>query len=113
MLEVAECIDHRDAGVLRHAGNGGMRKCSQHDAIDPALEVVRDVAQLLAGVDARGRLIDKHCMSAEAGDARFKGKPRAQRGLLEEHDDLLTGKGAAKIRWARLQKRGEVENAAN
>ena len=83
MFEFAERIDHRDARVLRHSRYGRMSKCAQHQAIDPALEVVSDVAEFLARVDARGCLVDKEGMSAEAGDTGLKGEARPQRAVGE------------------------------
>ena len=62
-----------------------------------------DVIERLAGIEAAGRLIDKKCAAAETVHSGFKGKPRAQRGLLEEHHHLLAGKNAAEIRGPLLE----------
>ncbi len=59
MLQFAESIDHRNGRMLRHGGDGLVRKRAQHDAVDPALQVVRHVAQALASAQARLRLIDE------------------------------------------------------
>src|SRR5580692_2314579 len=60
--------------MLRHALNGLLREGAQHDQIDPALEIVRHIAQRFARVQALFRLIDKHRISAQSGHAK---NPRA------------------------------------
>ena len=89
MLEVAEGIDHGDAGVLRHFGDGLVRIGAQHDDADPALDVARDVGQGFALAQGRLGLVDEERGAAEGVHRRLEGEARAQRGLLEEHDHLL------------------------
>src|SRR5438270_1632567 len=110
MLEIAQGIDDGNAGVLGHRGDGRVSEGAQNDAIDPALEVVSDVAQLLAGIDARSRLIDEERMSTHTRDAGFEGQACAQRRLLEKHDNLFARQGAAKIRWTLLHQRREIKD---
>ena len=50
MLDLAQGIDHRNAGMLRHAFDSFVRKRAQHDSADPALQIMRDVAQTLARI---------------------------------------------------------------
>ena len=71
--------------MLRHSRYCRVSEGAQYYAIDPALEVVSDVAKLFARVDARGGLVDKERVSAHAGDTSLESKPRSQRGLFEEH----------------------------
>ena len=54
MLQVAERVDHRNAGVLRHSLDRVVRVSAQHNGIHPALHVVRDVAQVFARIEAAG-----------------------------------------------------------
>src|SRR5690348_17135891 len=90
-----------------------MRERAQHDAIDPALEIVRDVAQTLPGIDARSRLINEECVSAEARDSSFKRKTSAQGRLLEEHHNLLARQRSAEVLRTRFDQRGEIEDSGN
>src|SRR5581483_4035747 len=110
MLEFTECVDDGNAGVLGHAGDGRVRERTQNDAIDPALEVVRDITQALTRINAGGGLIDEERVSAEAGDPGFEGQASAQRGLLKEHHDLLAGEGSTKVLGTRLDQRREIED---
>ena len=86
-----------------------MAEGAQHDDVDPAFEVVGDVVERLAGVEAAGRLVDEECAAAQAVHAGFKSEARAQRGLLEEHHHLLAGEDAAEVRWTLLEHRSEIE----
>jgi hypothetical protein len=108
MLEFTQSVDHRDAGVFRHSCDRCVRERTQHDAINPALEIMRDVAEALSRVDARRGLIDKECVSTEAGDTGLEGEARAQRWLLEEHHQLLAGERAAKVGRTSLHQAGET-----
>jgi hypothetical protein len=78
MLQVAERVDHRNRCVHRHIFDGRMREGTQHDDIDPARNVVRDVVQALTRIDAAACLIHEECVAAQARHAGFKGEPSAQ-----------------------------------
>src|SRR5882762_840982 len=75
MLQITEGVDDRNGSELRHALDGLLREGAQHDDVYPALEIVRNVAQLLAGVESSLGLIDKHCRASEASHSSFEGKP--------------------------------------
>ena len=79
-------------------GHGLVRERPQHHAIDPALQVVRHIAQALARAQPRLRLVHKERYSAQAVDARLERQPRAQRRLLEEQHNLLADQRAAVVR---------------
>ena len=109
MFELAEGVDHRNVGVGGHLFDDRMAEGAQHDEVDPAFEVVGDVVERLAGIEAAGRLVDEEGAAAQAVHAGFEGEAGAQRGLLEEHDHLLAGEHAAEVRGALLQHGGEAE----
>ena len=113
MLEFAERIDHWNTGVGRHLLNHRMAEGAQHDDVDPALQVVGDVIERLARIEAARRLIKKECAAAKAVHPGFKRKPRAQRWLFEEHHHLLARKNAAKIRRPLFEHGGEIEKGEN
>ena len=97
MLQVAECVDDRNAGVLGHSFNRAVRIGAQHDGIHPAFDIVRDVAQLFARVQAPGRLIHKERVAAHAGHSSFESEAGAQRCLFEKHHHLFAGQCCAEI----------------
>src|SRR2546430_4656447 len=88
MLQVAKCINDRNGGVLRHAFNSLLVESAQYNRVNPAFEIMRDVAKFFSRIDSFVRLVHKKCRSAQAGHARFKRKTRTQRGLLKEHGHL-------------------------
>src|SRR6267143_6669242 len=109
MLEFAQRIDNRNTGVGGHLFDYGVTEGAQHDDVDPAFEVVGDVVERLAGIEAAGRLVDKKCAAAQAVHAGFEREAGAEGGLLEEHHHLLAGENAAKVRGTLLKQRGEVK----
>ena len=80
---------------MRHRRDGLVGEGPQHRAVNPALQVVRHVAQALARAQPRLRLVDEERNAAQAVDAGFKRQPRAQRRLLEEQHNLLADQRAA------------------
>src|SRR3954469_13630574 len=96
--------------MLSHSGDRRVSERAQNDTVHPALEVMSDVAELLAGIDAGGCLIDKERMTAQAGDAGLEGQPSAQGWFLKEHHHLFAGEGSAEIRWTILHQRRKVED---
>src|SRR5882757_9262956 len=92
MLEVAERVDYGNIGMRGHLFHGGVVEGAQHDQVDPALEVVGDVAERFAGIEAAGGLVDKKSGAAKAVHAGFESESGPQRGLLEKHHHLLAGK---------------------
>src|SRR5713226_8982084 len=66
MFELAESVDHRNAGVGCHLFDDHMAEGAEHDDVDPAFEVVGDVVERLAGIQAAGRLVDEEGAAAQA-----------------------------------------------
>ncbi len=52
MLQIAQRIDNRHRSVMCHAVDGFLRKGPQHDYINPAFEIVGDIAQSFAGIQS-------------------------------------------------------------
>ncbi len=89
MFEIAQRVDYRNAGVLRHSFDSAVSVGPQHDGVDPALDIVRDVAQFLARIKAARSLIHEKRVAAHARHPRFKCKPGTQGLLFEKHHHLL------------------------
>src|SRR5579885_2358698 len=83
MLEVAQCIDDRNAGVLGHFRDGLMCIRAQNNDRDPTLEIARHIGQRLALAERRLCLVYKDGIAARRVDGRLKGEARAQRRLLK------------------------------
>ncbi len=111
MLEVAEGVDDGDARVLRHFCDGLVGVSAQHDDLDPALDVARDVGQGFALAEGRLGLVDEERGAAEGVHRRLEGEARAQGGLLEEHDHLLRVERPAIRGGVGLDVVGEREHA--
>ena len=54
-----------------------MRKRAENDHVDPALEIVSNVAELLTGVQTAMSLIHKERHSTQARHASLKRQPRS------------------------------------
>src|SRR6266436_9734421 len=67
MFQVAERVDHRHAGSLGHSFDGAMRISPKHNGVDPALHVVRDVAQLFPSIKTSSSLVHEKRVAAHAG----------------------------------------------
>ena len=106
MLQIAERVDHRNRRVLRHSRDRGMREGAQHDAVHPAFQIVRDVAQFFASVQAAVGLVDENGQTTETRHSGLEGDPRTQRRLLEEHHDLLARQHFAEIHRTALHQPG-------
>ena len=52
MLNLAQRVDHRYAGEIRHALHSFVRKRPQHDSTHPALKIMGDITQGLTRVQA-------------------------------------------------------------
>src|SRR5882724_10531901 len=78
MLKVAECIDYRDISVCGHIFDRRVTESAQHDQVNPALQVVGDVMQRLAGVDAAAGLVHEESGSAQAIHAGLEGQASAE-----------------------------------
>src|SRR5712691_11756835 len=111
MLQVAKCINDRNGGMLRHAFNSLLVESAQYNRVNPAFEIMRDVAKFFSRIDSFVRLVHKKCRSAQAGHARFKRKTRTQRGLLKEHGHLLTGQGTTKFGRQGFYQSSQVQNS--
>ena len=98
------------AGVLGHSFHGAVGIGAQDNGIDPAFDVVRDVAQLLARIEAARSLVHEESIAAHAGHSGFEGEAGAQRLFLEKHHHLLAGECGPEIRGTRLQQAGKMEN---
>src|SRR6185369_1406781 len=83
---------------------------TQYDDVNPPLEVVRNVAELLACIERCMLLVDEHCCTAQARHPRFKSETSAQRWLLEKHHHLLASKRALEDGRARFHERCEVQH---
>ncbi len=90
MFKVAQRIDYGNARMLRHSLDSAVRVRPQHNRVDPALHIVRDVAQFLARIKAARSLIHKKRVAAHARHPRFKCKPGTEGLLFEKHHHLLT-----------------------
>src|SRR6267378_653279 len=109
MFEFAQRIDDWNTGVGGHLFDHSMTEGAQHNNVDPTFEVVGDVVERLAGIEAAGRLVDEKCATAQAVHAGFECQAGAQGWLLEEHHHLLAGESAAEVRGPLLEHGGEVK----
>src|SRR5579862_1506440 len=94
MQQVAEPIDDRHARLMRHLDCRLMREGANHDEVDGAREIARDVFHrfALADADVTGREIDR--MATELRHAGFEGDASSQRWLLKNHRESF----AAQVR---------------
>ncbi len=113
MLEFTERVNHRNARVGSHLFNDYVAEGAQHDDVDPAFKIVRDVVEGFAGIETAGSLIHKECAAAKAIHSSFKRETSAQRGLLKEHHHLFARENSAEIRGAMLEHGGEIEEGKN
>jgi len=113
MLEVGERVDDRDARVGGHFGDRVVRVGAQHDDIDPALHVARDIRDGLALAEGRVGLIDKDCIAAHGVDAGLEGEARAQTDFLKHEHHLLGVKGVAILARIALDIVAELEDGAD
>ena len=113
VFQLTQCVDDRNACVLRHSFNCPVGKSAKDDPVHPALEIVGDVTELFPPVEAPVSLIDKRSPAAHAGHPRFKREPGAEGLLLEKHYHLLAGQCGPKIGGTRFQQSGQMENGLN
>src|SRR5579884_1569670 len=113
MFEIAERVDDGYARMLGHLLDGGVLEGAQDNAIDPALEVMGDIAELFTGIEAVARVVHEKRGAAQARHAGLKCQASAQRGLLEKHGELLAEQRAAEVLGAGLHHVGEVEDGAH
>src|SRR3954462_3968096 len=90
MLQIAQGVDYRNRGMMRHTLDGLVCECPQHDDVNPALQVMSHVTQLLACVQSALRLIDEHGRSTQAYHSRLECETGSERWLLEEHHHLFS-----------------------
>src|SRR5258708_35850751 len=109
MLEAAQRVDDGCTGVLGHALDGALVEGTKDDDVDPAFEIVSDVAEFFARVEAALRLVEEEGDAAHAGHSRFKSEARAQRLLFKKHDQLLPAERVAEIRGSGLHEASEME----
>jgi hypothetical protein len=79
MLEIAECVDDRNGGILRHLGDGVVGVGAQYDAVRPAFDIAGNIAKRFAFSQRRLCLIDEDRVTAQRVDARLKAETCAQR----------------------------------
>ena len=116
VLLIGERVD--DVQAL---GRGGellqdvLRERPDDHAVDPALEVARDVGDRLAQPERDVRL-QRDEMAAELADRDLEGRARPQRRLVKQHRDVAAvervgGRRLAPQRSIRLELRGELQAA--
>src|SRR5580704_13814864 len=110
MLQIAEGVNYRNGGVCSHSDNRVLGESAKHNRVHPALEVVRNVAQLLSRAQWLLSLVHEERGAAQTRHPRFEGQPSSQRRLLKEHHHLLAGKRATKIRRPRLHYSGKMKH---
>ena len=87
-----------------------MGERAEHDDVDPALEVVGDVAQFFAGVEAAVRLINETTPSRPDSPMPASKVRRVRSdGFSKNIDDLFSGERLAEICGTRLHHAGEME----
>ncbi len=84
VLEFAKRVDDWNSGISRHFFNHDMAEGTENDDVDPALKIMRDVIERLAGVETVGGLVEEKCAAAHTVHSGFEGEAGTQRGLLEE-----------------------------
>jgi hypothetical protein len=99
---VGKGVDHRNAGVGGHLFENALRVDAGDDAVDPAVEIARDIGDRFALAErGRGlRVIEEDHGSAHALNADIEGDAGAERGLLENQGDEFA-----------VQRRGVTDRA--
>src|SRR5260370_15812376 len=94
MKLIGERVDHRDAGVGSHFLENALLVDARDDALNPALEIARDIGDGLAGTERRRslRVVQKNDGTAHALNADVEGDTRAKRGLFKNQRDELAVK---------------------
>ena len=110
MLHIAQRINHRNRSVARHSVDGFLRERPQHDHVDPALQIVRNVAQRLPRIQSALRLVHEHRRSAQARHSRFERQTCPQRWLLEKHHHLFSRQRPLKHRRTRLHQLRQMQH---
>ena len=72
MLEIGERVNDRHPRVGGHLGDGVVCVGAQHDDVDPAFEIPRDVGDGLALAERGVGLVDKDGVAAHGVDAGLK-----------------------------------------
>src|SRR5271170_4511107 len=111
MFQVAEGVNHWNGGVRSHAHNRVLGEGAKHNRIHPALEVVRNVAQLLSRAQWLLSLVHEERGATQTRHPGFEGQPSSQRRLLKEHHHLLASKRATKIRRTCLHNSGKMKHS--
>src|SRR5580658_258540 len=110
MFQIAESVNYWNGGVCSHSDDRVLGESAKHNRVYPALEVMRNVAQLLSGAEWLLSLVHEECGATQTRHPGFEGQPSSQRRLLKEHHHLLAGKRTAKIRRPRLHDSGKMKH---
>src|SRR5690606_27248201 len=94
LVAAVTAADDRDAQGLRHLVHRVRVAVAQDDEIAVVVQHLADVAQALAFRDAgRGRVGDRHDVTAQAVPRGLERQPRARGWLVEGADQDLPGEG--------------------
>src|SRR5678816_4901537 len=87
------CIRDRMSKAL----DGRVQERAQHHDVDPSLDVMSNIEEALAGIEAAMRLVDEYRCAAEACHPGLETETRAERRLLEKQDLLFADERSQKI----------------
>src|SRR5580698_8073882 len=110
MFQIAESVNYWNGCVRSHSHDRVLGKSAKHNRVHPALEVMRNVAQLLPRAQWLLSLVHEERGAAQTRHPRFEGQPSSQRRLLKEHHHLLASKRAAKVCRPRLHYSGKMKH---
>src|SRR5579862_4894659 len=91
---VRERIDYRDIGILSELLELPLLEDARNDSMHPARKVSRHIGNGLALTEPRNRLVQKNGRAAQAAHTYFKGYPRAQRRLFQNHSQEASRQSA-------------------
>src|SRR5580693_4704477 len=108
---VRESVDHRDACVGGHFFEDFLLVDTGDDAVDPAIEVARDIGDGFARAERGGglRVVKENDRAAHALDAYIKSDSGAKRRLFENQGDEFSRQRGSVTAWTGFDFRGELE----
>ena len=89
-------------GTRDHCGeafDGALQEDAGDEAIDPAVEIAGDILEGLADADGA---FEEDRAAAHLLHGEFEGELGAERGLFEEHADVLAVEGVGVVGGAKL-----------